>query len=344
MKCPENRPSCSACLRVKQVCSYLKETAQSSETSVVDHDGRDNHDTVVEAAEKGSHSAPVAVETTRTEAPRDGSDRIAKSVQKTLTQRSEDTVLANSDDSMVEQEHDVDDTERPLANEPRTSPPLNHPAEQNDLMLSTELHSLQGQASELLPGMVRFESNPVESQWTQASAYAPAHTPTEAWAVGSVSSAGNIESDTAGWFGLLFEDAVSGNENLPLIDFETDGRNIFGNWISEANVQVSGVIDTPQSVVTSTSGARAETSNKSLLERVPRLGRDQIYEKQSWHSSQPINLLPQEQFLFQYFVRHISQWVRAARHVQLDRWMLMPSRSISLIRKRHSPLSFPISR
>jgi hypothetical protein len=121
---------------------------------------------------------------------------------------------------------------------------------------------------------------------------------------------GNIESDTAGWFGLLFGDAVLGNSNLPDINFEAEGLNIFGNSIPTTRAQSPNGDNVQQDNSPSTATSPNETSNKFLLERVPRLRRDQVFEIQSWHSSEPIKLLPEEQFLFQHFVRHLSQWVR----------------------------------
>jgi hypothetical protein len=87
---------------------------------------------------------------------------------------------------------------------------------------------------------------------------------------------------------------VLGNSSLPDIRYDYDGLDIFGNSIA----------------ATPAPDERApRTLNTSLLERLPRLGRDQLFEKQSWHSSEAIELTPQERFLFQHFVRHISKWV-----------------------------------
>lgn len=58
------------------------------------------------------------------------------------------------------------------------------------------------------------------------------------------------------------------------------------------------------------------THNSSLQERIPRLGRHQLSERQVWHSLEVIELLPREQVIFRHFVQTISQWVR-----QLQRYI-----------------------
>jgi hypothetical protein len=152
---------------------------------------------------------------------------------------------------------------------------------------------------------------PQEERPSQMTAPSP-NTPMETWTIGSVSSTGNVEADTAGWFGLLFGDAVLGNSSLPDINFEAEGLDIFGNSKPQTPVHTPAEDTAQQGTSTPTANSPAETSNKFLLERVPRLRRDQLFEKQSWHSSEPIKLLLEEQFLFQHFVRHISQWVSTA--------------------------------
>lgn len=255
MKCGEERPSCSACIRIKQTCSYVLQG---------------DHDT---ERQSPSSSADFGVE-------------------------HQENNLGGSKTS---------DTNEKVSRDDRITPAPVAPLQSNEHVSNA---ILSGVTSPVLDrrGPVRFESRPLDIPLVEDSTFA-AQTPTEAWAVGSVSSAGNVEADTAGWFGLLFEDAVLGNSGLPLIDFESDGLDIFGNSIPQTPVRTPNELSTKHDVALLTAESRAETSNTSLLERVPRLGRDQLYEKQSWHSFDPIGLLPQEQFLFQHFVRNISRWV-----------------------------------
>jgi hypothetical protein len=196
----------------------------------------------------------------------------------------------------------------------QTSPAWQPPSAQNEAYVAVESISRSSPLLETLrqsPKPVGPDSTSLESRPAQEPTPSP-HTPFEVWTVGSVSSAGNIESDTAGWFGLLFGDAVLGNSSLPDINFEAEGLDIFGNSIPQTPIRTPSE-DSAQREITSLAVITSpETSNKSLLERVPRLGRDQLFEKQSWHSSEPIKLLLEEQFLFQHFVRHISQWVRSS--------------------------------
>jgi hypothetical protein len=148
------------------------------------------------------------------------------------------------------------------------------------------------------------------------------HDTTESWAAASIaSSAGNIESATTEWFGLLFGDAVLENSNLPDLNFESDGFDVFGNLIAQSPVQTP-----PTSINGPAASPFSQTSNLGLLERVPRLGGDQLFEKQAWHSSEPIELLSRELFYFQHFVKHISQWVSLilSKSLQLSQH-LMPS-------------------
>lgn len=160
-----------------------------------------------------------------------------------------------------------------------------------------------------VPKTVGFNFMPQENLQGQGMDLSPI----DSWTESPV----NVERDTAGWFGLLFGDAVLGNSSLPDINFEEEGTNIFGNSVPPTRAQ------TPHGDAAQTSNgdtvppgngpiataSPAETSNKFLLERVPRLRRDQLFEIQSWHSSEPIKLLSEEQFLFQHFVRHLSQWI-----------------------------------
>jgi hypothetical protein len=180
----------------------------------------------------------------------------------------------------------------------------------------TAVESVSGTSPSLetirhIPKTVGFSTMPQDNRRSQGLELSP-HTPMETWTIGSVSSTGNVEADTAGWFGLLFGDAVLGNSSLPDINFEAEGLDIFGNSIPHTPVHTPDEDSAQQGNGPLTANSPTETSNKFLLERVPRLRRDQLFEKQSWHSSEPIKLLPEEQFLFQHFVRHISQWVRTA--------------------------------
>jgi hypothetical protein len=156
-----------------------------------------------------------------------------------------------------------------------------------------------------------LDSMPQEKSPNQESAPMP-HTSMETWTNGLVSSIGDVESDTAGWFGLLFGDAVLGNSSLPYINFAAEGLDIFGNSIPEATSRTSSEDPAQRAVSSFDANSRAESSNESLLERSPKLKPEQLLEKQSWQSSEPIKLSPEEQFLFQHFVRHISKWVRTA--------------------------------
>lgn len=136
------------------------------------------------------------------------------------------------------------------------------------------------------------------------------HDTAESWAAASISSStGNIESATAEWFGLLLGDAVLENSNLPDLNFESDGFDVFGNSIAHSPVQTPDENAPPGDINGPAASPFSQTSNLGLLERVPRLGGDQLFEKQAWHSSEPIELLSREHFLFRHFVQHISQWV-----------------------------------
>lgn len=66
----------------------------------------------------------------------------------------------------------------------------------------------------------------------------------------------------------------------------------------------------PNHSIIATAQAPETTHNSSLQERIPRLGRHQLSERQVWHSVEVIELLPREQFIFRHFVQTISQWVR----------------------------------
>lgn len=131
----------------------------------------------------------------------------------------------------------------------------------------------------------------------------------------SASSASHTaESPTARWLGLLLGDATVGNGVLPDIEYELDGFDIFGNSIAQSHA--SDV--TPASPATTRAGLEVpvgvspNTYNPSLQERIPHLRSDQLSEKQAWHSSEAIELLPYEHMLFMYFVQHISQWVSSS--------------------------------
>lgn len=69
-------------------------------------------------------------------------------------------------------------------------------------------------------------------------------------------------------------------------------------------------LDAPNHSIIATAQAPETTHNSSLQERIPRLGRHQLSERQVWHSVEVIELLPREQFIFRHFVQTISQWVR----------------------------------
>jgi hypothetical protein len=166
----------------------------------------------------------------------------------------------------------------------------------------------QVQVAEPSPGTASLPSIP-HSFPNQPVALSP-NGPNEIWTTGSVtSSIANVDSDTAGWFGLLFRDALSGNSSLPDFRYDDDGLDIFGNSITAAPAPTSSQDNTRRFVNPLRTASHTQTSNTSLLERLPRLGRDQLFEKQSWHSSVAIELTPQERFLFQQFVTHISKWM-----------------------------------
>ncbi|KAI0894733.1 fungal-specific transcription factor domain-containing protein, partial [Annulohypoxylon nitens] len=113
----------------------------------------------------------------------------------------------------------------------------------------------------------------------------------------------NIETATAKWLDLLIGDAAADDGLLPDLDPGSTSVDIFGNPImhspsSDANRRGSiGHSET------------SHASNPFLQERYIKLGGDQLLEKQAWHSKEPLKLLPQEKYLFQSFVRHISCWM-----------------------------------
>ena len=314
VKCPENRPSCSACIRIKQTCSYLTDGAGSEQGSRIlassTQRGEDDaeREIRVDSYPEMPSASPVAMTSEPSESTMmDTVDSQARE-QTQPAHSSLGTICSLADDVNSSMTGDASNADTRAA----CLKASNRVAGISKATTESSMAFMDQESSRPALGSVRFDTDPVDSRLMPPQTYAAAHTPTEAWTVGSVSSAGNIDSDTAGWFGLLFEDAVLGNSDLPLIDFETDGRDIFGNSISNTPIQsLSQSSARPTKELLST-GPRAESSNTSLLERLPRLGRDQVYEKESWHSSEPISLQPQEQFLFQYFVRNVSQWVSCA--------------------------------
>ncbi|TVY33917.1 hypothetical protein LOCC1_G006794 [Lachnellula occidentalis] len=110
------------------------------------------------------------------------------------------------------------------------------------------------------------------------------------------------------WVGLLLQDADMLDVGFDEANFDANGVNIFGNSAVQSPVNrpssaSDGVWD-QQDVVNS-----PRHSNPYLLERVPHLIEDQIFEKQEWHSDMPLQILPYEHPIFQAFVCHISLWL-----------------------------------
>ncbi|GAW12468.1 hypothetical protein ANO14919_018370 [Xylariales sp. No.14919] len=115
-----------------------------------------------------------------------------------------------------------------------------------------------------------------------------------------------VETATARWLGLLFEDAVIRNEDLCNMNFEVEGFDIFGNSVAQSPV-CSPQMDVPHHLEQHTS--TPPSSNPSLSERNTILNPGQVFEAKEWQSGLPIQMSPYEHIAFQRFIRHISKWM-----------------------------------
>lgn len=139
----------------------------------------------------------------------------------------------------------------------------------------------------------------------------------------SISSASHaVESPTARWLGLLIGDAILDNDGAwPDLGPEHGWSDVFG----EGTASVAPTSDTAllisraeeeQGIDASNQYHRENhhlerfrSCNRSLEERSPHLGSDQLVEKRAWYSLEPIRLSERERRLFHHFVRHVSTWV-----------------------------------
>lgn len=127
----------------------------------------------------------------------------------------------------------------------------------------------------------------------------------------------NIEIATERWVNLLFRDAVTQNEDLWNMNFETKGLNIFGNTVAPSPVDSPQPLPPPLLPNESSDQGAAQavvvgspaSSNPGLLERNVSLEQDQVLEKQLWQSETSVEILDREHYAFRHFVQHISTWV-----------------------------------
>ncbi|KAK7757801.1 hypothetical protein SLS62_000179 [Diatrype stigma] len=124
----------------------------------------------------------------------------------------------------------------------------------------------------------------------------------------------NIEIATERWVSLLFRDAVTQNEDLWNMNFETEGLNIFGNTVAPSPVGSPQPPPPPpnesndQPAAQVAVGGSPASSNPGLLERNVSLEQDQVLEKQLWQSESTVEILDREHYAFRHFVQHISTW------------------------------------
>ncbi|KAH0443050.1 hypothetical protein CcaCcLH18_01163 [Colletotrichum camelliae] len=115
----------------------------------------------------------------------------------------------------------------------------------------------------------------------------------------------NLENATAVWVDLLLQDAAMQEFDLTSFNIDQESVDIFGRSVvqspavrkAQPRVSSDGLSPTPC------------TSNSYLMERTPRLGEYQQFEKQNWYSTSPLHISAHEHVIFQNFVRHISMWM-----------------------------------
>lgn len=301
IKCDEAKPICRGCAKRKVPCAYDSKSDAAS-TSGSGSAGSTAAANSTRGSEIAGSDIPVADEAATAEA-----ESVQEVIRASLSPAAAPAALASLEPPALygtteSRPHSVRfsiaEPDRQLAN-PLGRPWIGHSPQA--VQSPEEPRLYQNSISTTFDGLppAHHASNVGPPAFDPASASSASHT---------------AESPTARWLGLLLGDATVGNGALPDIEYELDGFDIFGNSIAQSHA--SDV--TPASPATTRAGLEVpvgvspNTYNPSLQERIPHLRSDQLSEKQAWHSSEAIELLPYEHMLFMYFVQHISQWVSSS--------------------------------